>query len=44
MRGVIAVVAVLICCMADPLAPLTNLTSVYAPADRIVDSKIIPTP
>ena len=25
MRGVIAVVAVLICCMADPLAPLDNM-------------------
>ena len=27
MRGLIAVVAVLVCCMADPLAPLTNLQS-----------------
>ena len=34
MRGVIAVIAVLICCMADPLAPLTNLTIDHAPTER----------
>lgn len=44
MRGLIAVVAVLVCCMADPLAPLTNLQSGHAPADHIVDSKSIPLP
>lgn len=44
MRGMIAIVAITICCLADPLAPLTNLQSVYAPADHIVDSKSIPTP
>ena len=31
MRGLIAVVAVLVCCMADPLAPLTNLQSGVPP-------------
>ena len=31
MRGLIAVLAVLVCCMADPLAPLTNLTSGHTP-------------
>ena len=44
MRGVIAVVAVLICCMADPLAPLTNLQSGIRPADVQVDTSSIPTP
>jgi hypothetical protein len=44
MRGMIAIVAITICCLADPLAPLTNLQSVYAPADHVVDSKSIPLP
>jgi hypothetical protein len=34
MRGMIAIVAITICCLADPLAPLTNLTSVHAPPER----------
>ena len=34
MRGLIAVVAVLVCCMADPLAPLTNLQSGDPPPER----------
>ena len=31
MRGLIAVVAVLICCMADPLAPWSRLQTVNPP-------------
>ena len=38
MRGVIAVLAVLICCMADPLAPLTNLQSVNTPRQSQIDT------
>ena len=44
MRGLIAVVAVLICCMADPLTPWSNLQTGIRPADRVVDIKSIPTP
>ena len=44
MRGLIAVVAVLVCCMADPLTPLTNLQSGHAPQHLQVDAKSIPTP
>ena len=31
MRGLIAVVAITICCLADPLTPWTNLQSVNPP-------------
>ena len=31
MRGLIAMVAVLVCCMADPLTPWSRLQTVNAP-------------
>jgi hypothetical protein len=41
MRGIIAIVAVTICCLADPLTPWVNLQSEHRPADLQFDNQAI---